>query len=318
MLHLLQDSPPENIVKHSPLHLHGEIPAQNGAPVTPTAPATAGVPGAPAVSRGTPALSPVSPVVHRPLESLTVRGLTYTYPGSDVGIRDVTFTMRRGEFVVVTGRIGSGKTTLLRALQGLVPAGGGEILWNGERVDDPAAFFRPPHSAYTSQTPRLFSETLRENILLGETNEEGLETALELAVLAPDVDALERALDTLVGNRGVKLSGGQVQRAAAARSFMRAADLLIFDDISSALDVQTENTLWESLFTRRDVTCLVVSHRHVALKRATRLIILDEGRIVAEGSPDEVMAGETWRELWERDGLRQWHQPNGKGESTHL
>lgn len=254
MGYLLQDSPPENIVMHAPLYLNEEVPPQRP-----------------------------NPSAYRPLELLEVKGLTYAYPGTDAGVRDVSFSVRRGEFVVITGRIGAGKTTLLRVLQGLVPKARGQILWNGEPVSDPASFFRPPHSAYTSQVPRLFSETLRENILLGEAREERLKQGLDLAVMGPDVATLEHGLETLVGTRGVKLSGGQVQRSAAARMFTREADLLIFDDLSSALDVQTEQALWDSLFREQGVTCLVVSHRRAALRRATRIIVLEEGRVVAEG-----------------------------------
>ena len=92
-------------------------------------------------------------------------------PGSDRGVRDVSFAIARGSFTVITGQIGSGKTTLLRAVLGLLPKDGGEIRWNGEPVAAPAEFFRPPHSAYTPQVPRLFSTTLRENILMGVSME---------------------------------------------------------------------------------------------------------------------------------------------------
>src|SRR5690606_14564998 len=90
-------------------------------------------------------------VRHEPLDVLEVKGLTFFYPGTRSGIEDISFSVRRGEFVVITGRIGSGKTTLLRALQGLVPPQRGEVWWNGKRVEDPASFFRPPHAAYTAQ-----------------------------------------------------------------------------------------------------------------------------------------------------------------------
>lgn len=248
---LMQDAPTGTIVRHRPLHLTGETP-----PLKPTTPD------------------------YRPLQLLEVKGLTYRFPGSETGIEEISFTVRKGEFVVITGRIGAGKTTLLRVLQGLLPKDRGEILWNGEPVTDPASFFRPPHSAYTAQTPRLFSETLEENILLGEEKRDLLPHSLDLAVLGPDVAALEHGLATMVGVRGVRLSGGQVQRAAAARMFLRDADLLIFDDLSSALDVHTEQTLWEGLFRQREITCLVVSHREAALDRADRIIVLDEGRVV--------------------------------------
>ena len=116
---------------------------------------------------------------------------------------------------------------------------------------DAAEFFRPPHSAYTPQVPRLFSTTLRENILMGVSNgDEGeatspLQAAVRQAVLEPDVATLEHGLDTVVGPRGVRLSGGQVQRSAAARMLIRDPELLVCDDLSSALDVETEQLLWE-------------------------------------------------------------------------
>jgi ABC-type multidrug transport system fused ATPase/permease subunit len=210
--------------------------------------------------------------------------------------------LKRGEFVVITGRIGAGKTTLLRALQGLLPRQGGEILWNGRPVEDAATFFTPPHSSYTAQMPRLFSETLRDNVLFGERSEERLAWALDLAAMGPDLMALEEGLDTRVGTRGVKLSGGQVQRASAARMFARGADLLIFDDLSSALDVATEQQLWEGLFRERKATCLVVSHRRPALRRATQILLMSEGRIIARGKLDELLASSPeMRRLWDEE-----------------
>jgi ABC-type multidrug transport system fused ATPase/permease subunit len=211
--------------------------------------------------------------------------------------------LNRGDFLVITGRIGSGKTTLLRAPQGLLPRGSREIYWNGEMVHDPASFFTPPHSSYTPQVPRLFSETLRENVLLGEDKEETLHHSLELAVMGPDLHNLSAGLDTLVGTRGVKLSGGQVQRGSAARMFTRAADLLIFDDLSSALDMATERQLWEGLFSQNhEVTCLVVSHRRVALHRASQIMVLKDGHIEATGSLAELLeTSPEMRRLWDEE-----------------
>jgi ATP-binding cassette subfamily B protein len=241
------------------------------------------------------------PASVEPLQALSVSGLTYRFVSGRDAIADISFEVGRGSFTVVTGRVGSGKTSLLRALLGLLPRDGGTILWNGAAVPDPASFMVPPRCAYVPQVPRLFSATLLENILLGRADAESLvPAAIHAAVLDLDLMTLERGLATPVGSRGVRLSGGQVQRAAAARALVRQPELLVVDDLSSALDVDTERALWERVLKGSTTTVLAVSHRRPVLRRADRIVLLASGRVAGIGTLDELLSeSEEMRRLWE-------------------
>lgn len=259
---LLQGAP-QRLVVHQPLALHGPLPPL------------------PEVRRAE---------VDR-LSTLEVSGLTYRYPGSDRGISDISFTIQRGSITVITGRIGAGKSTLLRVLLGLLDAQAGEVRWNGRRVTDAALFLTPPHAAYTPQVPTLLSGALRENILLGiEAGAAALQDAIDAAVLEDDLAGFPDGLETVIGARGVRLSGGQIQRAAAARMFVRRAELLVLDDLSSTLDMDTEQALWRRLLARRDVTVLAVSHRPLLLRSADQVIVLEEGKVATMGPPGEALS----------------------------
>ncbi len=235
-------------------------------------------------------------------ESLSVRNLSYRYKDSDNGIDNVNLDIAIGEFVVVTGRIGSGKTTLLRTVLGLLPREGGTIRWNGEVVEDPSTYLIPPRVAYTPQVPRLFSMSLRDNLVLGAVLEDGqLDESIHIATMHHDIELMPEGLETLIGPRGVRLSGGQIQRSAAARMLTRMPQLLVLDDVSSSLDVETEQTLWLRLYEAREgIATLIVSHRHAALAQADRVIVMDRGRVVAVGTARQLaQTSDTFQAIWE-------------------
>ncbi|MEZ4726137.1 MAG: ABC transporter ATP-binding protein [Caldilineaceae bacterium] len=241
------------------------------------------------------------------LETLTVRDLCYHFPGSEQGITDINLTLRRGTLTVITGRIGAGKTTLVRTLLGLLPRDSGEMAWNGQPVTDPANFFIPPRVAYTAQTPALFSESVRNNILQGIWQDGDANGALTAAIHAAVMKRTFNNWETRGRDRGGPAWRQTFRRSTPAhrrrphvcRGGPSEAELLVFDDLSSALDVETEQKLWDRLFglpiddfrltivnndadastvqasqipkPKSKITCLVVSHHARSCSKQTTL-----------------------------------------------
>ncbi|MEY2844487.1 MAG: hypothetical protein RL076_33 [Chloroflexota bacterium] len=227
-----------------------------------------------------------------PLQTLAIRDLSVHWKNDQYGVRNISLDLAPGRLVVVTGVVGAGKTTLLRGILGMLPRVTGDISWNNSRIDDPDLQLVPPAVAYTSQVPRLFSDTVEDNITQGrQLSNVELDAAIHGAVFEYDVAQFEHGVATLVGSRGVRLSGGQIQRAAFARMLYERPQVWLIDDVSSALDIVTEQLLWQRFGEiRSQVACLIVTHRPQVMAMADEIIVLKDGQVQARGSYADLIA----------------------------
>ncbi|MFI2485608.1 ATP-binding cassette domain-containing protein [Promicromonospora kroppenstedtii] len=249
-------------------------------PATPAGPG-AGAPGTATIPAGPG--GPAAPAAPGRLRELHLDGLSATHDDGTVGVSGVDLTVRRGDLVLVVGRVGSGKSSLLGALSGLVDLGG-RLAWNGTTVTDPETFLRPPRVAHVAQVPHVVSGTVADNVRLD--HDRPVDGPVRSAGLDRDV-AEAGGTGTMVGHRGLRLSGGQVQRLGLARALATGSDLLLVDDVSSALDAVTEAQVWTAL-RAAGTTVLGTTSRTATLAVADQVVVLDGGRMTAVGS---------WRDL---------------------
>ncbi|QGN50194.1 ATP-binding cassette domain-containing protein [Micromonospora sp. WMMD558] len=227
--------------------------------------------------------APAVPPRH-PLRRLELSGFGVRHTDGTTAVRDVDLTVERGQLVLVVGPVGSGKSSLLRALAGIAPHTG-RLTWNGEPVTEPELFLRPHQVGYVGQLPRVLSGTVADNITLGHPVDAA--AAVSTAQLDHDLAASGAGLGLMIGHKGTRLSGGQLQRLALARALAPRTELLVADDVSSALDVTTELALWEAL-RRHGVTVVGSTSKRAALVRADHVVVLENGRVAAQGP---------WRDL---------------------
>lgn len=272
-------------------HRHAQVAAGRMAQLLPGQDATQAVVGRRLVLDRPRAVEPRPRAARPPAPEVELVG--FGVPGRLAG---VDLRLAPGSFTVVTGPVGAGKSTLLRGLLGLAGPVEGTVRWDGSVVEDLAAHLVPPRCAYVPQVPRLFSAPLRDNLVLGRaTDDAALWSALRAAAFDGDVAGMAGGLDTPIGPRGVRLSGGQLQRAATARALVADAALLVFDDLSSALDAATERELWARLLRAGDrPTVLVVSHRAAALAHADQVFVVEAGRLRAVPPPSPGAADHGW------------------------
>jgi ATP-binding cassette subfamily B protein len=244
-------------------------------------------------------------------EGLSVRSLTYAYPDAPQApvLHSLSFDLRPGEIVGVFGPIGSGKSTLVNVLNRYVTPPPGAVFLDGVDASQIGQDTVRRHVVTVTQEPFLFSETVGENIGFGAADMApgAVQQAAQTAALAEDLKQLPKGLSTQVGEKGITLSGGQKQRISLARALLKPCDILILDDVLSAVDHETERFLIGQFYSFRQARALlIVSHRISALERAHRILVLEDGRIAALGSHAELIQRPgAYRQAW----LLQREQP---------
>ncbi|MFF2455939.1 ABC transporter ATP-binding protein [Peribacillus simplex] len=229
----------------------------------------------------------------------------FTYPSSTVvNLSNISVQLERGQTLGIVGKTGSGKTTFVKQLLREYPLGTGEIAFAGMPLEQLNLEDIRKWIGYVPQDHFLFSKSVRENILFGkmDATEEELDNAIRLADFEKDLMMLPNRLETLVGEKGVALSGGQKQRISIARALIKNPEILILDDSLSAVDAKTETTIIENIQNERaGKTTIITTHRLSAVQHADRIIVLDSGEIIEEGTHADLLQKDGWyREQYER------------------
>lgn len=224
---------------------------------------------------------------------LSFENVDLVLPDADKKIVDnVSLEIEAGLTAALVGRIGSGKTWIINMIPRLVDPTGGVIRLDGRDLKEFKLEDLRRCIGYVPQEPVLFSETVADNIRFGrrEISDDILHWALDVSRLDEEIGKFPQGIDTLIGTRGVSISGGQKQRLALARALVGRPKILILDDCTSALDSKTEAELWDKLHSvLPGITALVVTHRPDTLERVDRIFVIDQGRIAESGSHSELM-----------------------------
>ncbi|WP_297772416.1 ABC transporter transmembrane domain-containing protein [uncultured Roseovarius sp.] len=244
-----------------------------------------------------PVRDPAQPrAVPRPVKGeIIFDGVQFAYPSrpETPALDNVSLTIRPGETVALVGPSGAGKTSVIQLIQRFYDPDGGRITLDGVSLADMARHEFRRDLALVPQDPVIFAASARENIRFGrlDATDAEIEAAAKAAAAHEFIRALPEGYDTYVGERGVMLSGGQKQRIAIARAILRDAPVLLLDEATSALDAESERAVQQAVETMaRTRTTIIVAHRLATVKKADRIVVMEQGRILAQGTHDSLVA----------------------------
>jgi len=223
--------------------------------------------------------------------SITLKNISFSYDNENPVLKDINMYIKKGQNIAIVGASGSGKTTLAQIMVGFYPLQKGELFYDEANIKEIGLDIVRENVFLVLQNPMLFNDTIRFNLTLGkDVDEKTIQKALKVAQLEEVVKALDKKLDTRVGKNGVRLSGGQRQRISIARMILQNPNVIILDESTSALDIHTEESLFEALKDiLKEKTVIIIAHRLSTIKQADYIYMLEDGRVIEEGTKEDLI-----------------------------
>ncbi|PID47027.1 MAG: ABC transporter ATP-binding protein [Proteobacteria bacterium] len=247
-----------------------------------------------------------NPFLHKNTNSISLKNINFSYDNKRKVLDRISMEIPKGKKVAIIGASGSGKTSLAQILVGFYPFESGELMYDGVSSKEIGLDVIRENVFLVLQNPQLFNSSIKENISFGENvSDEQIKKAIQIAQLSSFIGALPDKLDTKIGKNGIRLSGGQRQRLSIARMIAKSPNIVILDESTSALDVHTENILFDELSEYlKDKTTIIIAHRLSTIRNADYIYVLDKGKILEEG---------THMELLNKDGAFASYYEKNKG-----